>query len=456
MTTLVAAVPVAAHAAEPAQQRPDPRTPVFGASSQRRSIRRAPDLGRLEDWLDRVAAHQPGAVDEPAKYVASWQRHELEDALLDLSALFQILFQPNKPRFPSVTRPLTTEEVDELRRLADRECDRALGVRCVTLGGIEPGYAKRVANRVLKHAALLHTDIALLVPSAADRVGVHAGFVLPVWESVLVSDGRQENVGLGGAHWDVARWLFDRVQPAPSQDAVVLDWYQSVAASFASKRQMAEAEPHLEQARRLFPSNAEILGASGALYETMAMPRIQNFVREAQARGERTAVGSERANLRRAEDFLKHALETDAGNAEARVRLGHVLGRQGRHQEAADLLRRAVADTAADPLNQYYAALFLGTEQSALGQFDEARRSFELASAHAPNAQSPYLALSQLARRAGDRAGALRAMERMLALPPDGADRWDPWWSYSDEPAGRAESRLEHVRARLYLAAEER
>jgi len=54
------------------------------------------------------------------------------------------------------------------------------------------------------------------------------------------------------------------------------------------------------------------------------------------------------------------------------------------------------------------------------------------------------LALSQLARRYGDRNGALRAIERLFALPGEDRDaRDDPWWWYYVAQARDAEDLLE-------------
>jgi hypothetical protein len=49
-----------------------------------------------------------------------------------------------------------------------------------------------------------------------------------------------------------------------------------------------------------------------------------------------------------------------------------------------------------------------------------------------PNAQSPHLALSQIARRAGDRRAAQHELQVISALPSDERAREDPWWSYFD------------------------
>ena len=67
-----------------------------------------------------------------------------------------------------------------------------------------------------------------------------------------------------------------------------------------------------------------------------------------------------------------------------------------------------------------------------LGNRDAARVAYEEAARLFPMAQSPLLALSQLARRYGDRGGALRAIERLFALPAeDRTEKDDPrWWYY--------------------------
>jgi hypothetical protein len=63
-----------------------------------------------------------------------------------------------------------------------------------------------------------------------------------------------------------------------------------------------------------------------------------------------------------------------------------------------------------------------------------------------PTAQSPWLALSELARRRGDRPGALRAIDRLFALPADAEERHDPWWTYQIAQARTADRLLDGVR----------
>jgi hypothetical protein len=80
----------------------------------------------------------------------------------------------------------------------------------------------------------------------------------------------------------------------------------------------------------------------------------------------------------------------------------------------------------------YWALLFLGKQDEMLGNRDRARLSYERASALFPRAQSPRLALSQLARRTGDRRAAQRQLAALAGLPADEQQREDPWWDYYD------------------------
>jgi hypothetical protein len=56
------------------------------------------------------------------------------------------------------------------------------------------------------------------------------------------------------------------------------------------------------------------------------------------------------------------------------------------------------------------------------------------------------IALSQLARRKGDRAGALRSMEQLFALPAARDEHDDPWWAYYLYQGRDAEALIDAVR----------
>jgi hypothetical protein len=73
-----------------------------------------------------------------------------------------------------------------------------------------------------------------------------------------------------------------------------------------------------------------------------------------------------------------------------------------------------------------------------------------------PRAQSPRLALSQIANRSGDRRAALDAIRPVLGPPADEFDRADPWWTYHVEQGRSAEVQLAKLRAAMFLVKAER
>jgi tetratricopeptide (TPR) repeat protein len=250
-----------------------------------------------------------------------------------------------------------------------------------------------------------------------------------------ISDGQEVNLHQSAVHWEIARMLLDFVRPRgvdhadPGHDEMVRTWYRATAAWMQLREDHDRL--HLDRARAIFPADPDILFLSACQRETYAGVPIQTAVRSAiLPTGVTLDVGSERTELREAEGLFRRLLEIRSDHAEARLRYGRVLGSLGKHAEAAGELRRAVADLT-DRQLLYYAELFLGSEEEALGNRDAARVAYEQAAEIAPMAQSPLLALSQLARRHADRRGALRAIERLFALSVmERTEHDDPWWWY--------------------------
>jgi hypothetical protein len=106
-------------------------------------------------------------------------------------------------------------------------------------------------------------------------------------------------------------------------------------------------------------------------------------------------------------------------------------------------LRHAIA-AKPDRRRLYFAELFLGREEQALGRTAEARRHYELAADLYPGAQSPRLALSRLARQTGDRASAQRALRNLGALSD--VDSLDPWWGFYRPHSEDAAALMERMR----------
>jgi tetratricopeptide (TPR) repeat protein len=373
-------------------------------------------------------------VDAAAIAVGSWRRDQLDVLFGDVRALLVLISAAGSgsPQAVGGLTGFTKVEFEQLQILSLQVLpDRA--------------------NRLRKRGAMLHADVALLVPPSSepipnlpptttsrDRSREGPG------PSILISDGRQLGMREAGLHWDFARTLLDTVTPDPSRDETVRLWYLATAAWQILHREFTYAVPHLERARAIFPADAPIFLISGGLYENFASPRIQEFIRTtALPAGVSINVPSERANLRRAAAFYRRAIDLDPALTEARIRLGRVLGLQGQHEGA---IRELQPVDGGGSLLRYYTAMFLGAEEEALGHADRARDAFGTASALYPQAQSPYLALSRLAWRSGDRGGALRAIQPVLALSVDEDVRQDPWWQYYDGTGRDAETLLDRLR----------
>jgi tetratricopeptide (TPR) repeat protein len=114
-------------------------------------------------------------------------------------------------------------------------------------------------------------------------------------------------------------------------------------------------------------------------------------------------------------------------SAEARIRLAWFLHRIGRHGEAIIQLNRVAKEPIPDPSLRYLRHLFLGHVLTALGDRAQASNAFEAARTEVPGAQSPRVALMNLALLDNDRAAAEALAENIQSPSPTAAD---PWWGY--------------------------
>jgi tetratricopeptide (TPR) repeat protein len=440
------------------------RTPVEPVADAR--------IDRLERWLKAVARHRPGETDQESFEVGSWSQPDLQALWIDVDVLVKMMRHPGSLRFSMRVPyqrtpqdiPYTKTQLGRLRALACAAVGIVADPHCrentsstyldADLRRLsELAVAGRLRgdgdNYILRRGALLHTDVAMLV--AHDDVQPVPTFAAlgPQRIKVEISDGRQTNLGQAAVHWDIARMVLDYLKPAnhdtpaPGRDPMVRQWYRATAAWMQHVEDHDTV--HLDHARELFPADPDILFLSGTQRETYAASRIQSAVRSAALPfGVSFAVGSERSELREAEGFLRRALESKPDHGEARLRFGRVLGVLGRHLDAARELGQALASLDDDVL-RYYGELFLGAEEESLGQYDAAFDAYHRAAALYPTAQSPWLALSQLARRRGDRTAALRALQQVFDLPSE-PDRDDPWWTYYVSQARNTDQLLEDLR----------
>jgi tetratricopeptide (TPR) repeat protein len=397
-------------------------------------------LNTLDGWLQAVAQHEPGTADAPVLRVREMNRLGLDWVRRDLRTVLTLMRDPKasvfydepNPRFPH--RPpgvlvYGRVELEALRQFATRA--RALGNR----------------NDVLKRGALLHTDTAMLAP--AD--GRPAEGRLDGQLSVQLDDARQFGLRDVISHFEVARQLLDLIttnpdknEPAhPASDEDVRLWYVATAAFMIGYQKFDLG--HFPRASQLFPSDPDIQFMVGGFHASMAAPRWQIGLQRADLRGFEIGVESRRDELRLAETALRRAAASGPNVPEARLRLGRVLGMQGRAVDATRELRVALPQLT-NPLLLYYVELFLGRELETLNQFAAARAAYQHAADLYPRAQSPRIALSQLSVRAGNRAVALTEARQAFGAVDD-LD--DPWWSYEVSAGRAADILLEQMRKAL-------
>jgi tetratricopeptide (TPR) repeat protein len=395
--------------------------------------------------LDAIDRHKPGEADASVGEIRPWGPQQVDELLIDLNTLLVLMRNERATKFlgpsngsrPSIPVFYAPPQLDRLRIRARNE------------------KVRNDENRILKRGALLHTDIAARLPfetrSPQEEPPARSQRIM-----VYFDDGRRLGFENAAEHWR-ARDCFGQVwpkdsrdgKPDPARDEIVRSWYR-VTIAYQQRIQQYELG-HLERALELFPDDAELDFFNGCLHETFASRRIQSvFHAVSLPKGVTFNIGSERSELRLAEASFRRALERGPDLAEARIRLGHVLGLVGRHSDAADELRRAISSTE-DPLLRYYGQLLLGGELDASGDRERARDAYERAALLFPRAQSPRLALSQIANRSGDRRAALDAIQSVLGPPADEFDRADPWWTYHMQQGRSAEAQLAKLRAAMFL-----
>lgn len=380
----------------------------------------------MKDWLAAVVDHQPGTADAAAKAIAGWTLVDLRTTVSDFISLLRAMRQKRASLRPEAFAAATT--------LKYKDKTFTLGGLEKLLGLTDDEATRGDANRILKRAALLHTDIALRVPNDAASQSSLRGPRQTVSTTLLVDDGRDAGAKGISRHWDFARWLLDLVTPSPAADNTVRLWYRATTAWKMRERQWATAMPNLLKAEQVLPDDVYVFFYSGIVHEAYASAPIRSIVvaleyRAGPGQGFPVAVESEREELKAAERDLRRAVDINGSFAEARLHLGHVLDQMDRHDEAVDELRKAAADLR-DPQLVYYATLFLGRAEAARGQRDAAFAAFTRAAALFPEAQSPRLAEGQLALRAGDTARAAAALQAVAQLSSDRQARNDPWWDY--------------------------
>jgi tetratricopeptide (TPR) repeat protein len=246
-------------------------------------------------------------------------------------------------------------------------------------------------------------------------------------------------------HYDAARAIvraIDRIRieggPVRGDPAFVRDWYLLTVSHLHGYGAVAISRGVLAEARRLFPTDPEVLLASGADHEVLSIVST-GFLSRYDPGGERA--GSEKVvkekELESAARYFRQALPMH----EARVRLGHVLLRQGQLAAAAEELETARGQ-ALQPQLRYLANVFLGLVETARDRRPRAIELFADALRIYPTGQTAQLAMSEAAYLDGRLADAAAGVTTLLQT----IDKKDPWWTYMSGEYWHLEHRLTLLR----------
>ena len=207
---------------------------------------------------------------------------------------------------------------------------------------------------------------------------------------IRFDDGQQRGAEEASGQLELAQALLDKVTPAPERDETVRLWYTAVAAYGQHYQRHTREE---DRGVQLFPEDADLLLFAGTFHEALASPRMQSLARSIRVpEGASHGISDARSELREAEKLLRRAVASRPSFDEARIRLGRVLYRLGRTEQAARELTQARSRLSSGSgkgdgdggLLLYYAEMFLGAASEALGSFDSAKASYARAAALYP------------------------------------------------------------------------
>lgn len=373
----------------------------------------------LTAWLEAVSTHRPGAADSATLHAASLTDAHRRALLNELDATIRTL-----QRAATRNRPIPVRGTGPDGRLMPSNDTREL------LGVSPEELADGDLRRLILRAVLLHTDTAVHLYEGEPNVRASARGVARTG-GMMARDGHTLGMTTRWPHWDVARLLVARlVQHAPEMARHPEQWYVAVSSYLYAQSNLMDLVPHSRAALGLFPASPDVLFQAGLVHALMASPLVQAAARQASPPpGQKLDAVGAGVHLREARSLFTRALEAGGAHPETALRLGQVLLALGHPQDAAAVLDQARRGKL-DASLEYCTELLLGDAYAAQEDTDEARRAYERAAALFPDAQSPWMALSRLARAEGRRTEALEHLQRVFERGRTVRRLDDPWWGY--------------------------
>ena len=384
-------------------------------------------------WVEAVQHHVPGQIDDA---LMSVERMTVDDRA-------QLLAGMSLFRDGLALKPIRISLAAQ-KRIVDlgNEIARA------------PGLIAFVDRAIMLHGdaamvAVQHPEL-VLTPKASASQPLSSGAPLPT-QQVLVLDGELVGATSTNWNWGFARGLIS-LQTPRVDTAFLATWFHATSTFLMSRRRYGDALVQLNAAMAVVPKDAAIRFDRAAYAEAQGLPESQVLLTAEDIAAQRAQLGppmrntlmaasdlAKRAGVRPAnvenadaERLFRAALDVDSNFVEARVRLARLLEVRGRYAEAATELARALSSRErVDPVVAFYAHLFAGRADRALGKLDTAAAHFQDALALFPNAQSALLGASQIAVLRADVEAALGPVRQLEVANASADRRMDPWWVYS-------------------------
>jgi len=284
-------------------------------------------------------------------------------------------------------------------------------------------------ERPLRAAVMLHTDREL-----------YERLQSPVVESV-------RECGIN-AHGGYARALIALlvVQSDQSRE-FVRRWLTAMALSSHWDLCLDDVRRWTHEGLKWFPKDAQMLLLQGTASEvSAALTPVPALFADPSHRSEGLSdIARRRQELSEARRDLEAALAVDPDLHEARLRLGRVLWRLEKPQDARAPLQ-TVLERAQEPWILYLAHLFLGRVLEDAGELPAATEHYRAALAIDPGAQAAAVALSQALLVGGNDGEGREVLARALKQAPRGQPR-DAYMSYHLGRSNLAEGLLDALRA---------
>jgi VWFA-related protein len=229
-------------------------------------------------------------------------------------------------------------------------------------------------------------------------------------------------------------------------------WLLAVGYQLLGEARLREAESVLEESVKA--GNTDALLALGAIWDFrstldsvppgthletppdgwQSLPRFQIVAYRAQGLG-------------KAEDFYRRVLQARPDLAEAHLRLGRVLLRREKPDQAAPELEIAAGSD--DPLVRQLALLLLGDVAEKRGRIADAIASYKAALVVNPRSQAAHMALSYAQVRSGERSVGIATVREAATSTPAADEPMDGWLAYHLGPSRHLAGLLRSLREGL-------